>query len=103
MSCLIEMMPLPIVSPSGNRVVDHQLLLGVTSSSDRSWLHLYEGCNIESFLHDRMTGPQRLDTDLLVVQLQKEAVAPPSVHGVSGFLSFVFSFVTLFTFPLRCK
>ena len=45
MSCLTEMMPLPIVSPSANRVVGHRLLLGVASSSDRSWLHLYEGCN----------------------------------------------------------
>ena len=44
MTCLTEMMPLPIVSPSGNHVVGHRLLLGVASSSDRSWLHLYEGC-----------------------------------------------------------
>ena len=43
MSCLAEMMPLPIVSPSGDRVVDHRLLLGVASSSDRSWLHRMRG------------------------------------------------------------
>ena len=55
MSCLTEMMPLPIVSPSGNRVVDHRLLLGVASSSDRSWLHLYEGCNSPVFSTPRFT------------------------------------------------
>ena len=53
MSCLTEMMPLPIVSPSGNRAVDHRLLLGVALSSDRSWLHLYEGCNMLWPIHPR--------------------------------------------------
>ena len=43
MSCLAEMMPLPIVSPNGDRVVDRRLLLGVASSSDRSWLHRVRG------------------------------------------------------------
>ena len=42
MSCLTEMMPLPTVSPNGDRVVDH-FLLGVASSSDRSWLHRVRG------------------------------------------------------------
>ena len=39
MSCFAEIMPSPIVSPYDDRVVDHRLLLGVASSSDRSWLH----------------------------------------------------------------
>ena len=43
MSCLTEMMLLPMVSPNGDRVVDHRLLLGVASSSDRSWLHRVRG------------------------------------------------------------
>ena len=43
MSCLTQMMLLPIVSPNGDRVVDHRLLLGVASSSDRLWLHRVRG------------------------------------------------------------
>ena len=43
MSCLTEMMLLSIVSPNGDRVVDHRLWLGVASSSDRSWLHRVRG------------------------------------------------------------
>ena len=49
MSCLAEMMPLPIVSPNGDRVVDHRLLLGVASSSDRSWLHRVRGATCHQF------------------------------------------------------
>ena len=46
MSCLAEMMPLPIVSPNGDRVVDHRFLLGVASSSDRPWLHRVRGVTL---------------------------------------------------------
>ena len=41
-------MLLPIVSPNGDRVVDHRLLLGVASSSDRSWLHRVRGVTGEA-------------------------------------------------------
>ena len=46
MSCLTEMMLLSIVSPNGDRAVDHRLLLGVASSSDRSWLHRVRGVTL---------------------------------------------------------